>query len=384
MSLSAFLDSIEPRKLSELSQGEIYWRDHHDWLNSCGYRFRPRFRPGWIKSWEADPRKYEWNCEDVWDLNWDDVVDAVRISDNYQVTLKKVDKNRNPFEAQIAGFFTALEPSPANHCVPILETLCPFNEENITILVMPLLRKYDSPRFDTFGEALEFFRQIFEGLQFMHHHNIAHRDCNANNIMMDGAHLYPRGFHPDHYHQHLRPSGRSTAPHYTRTRLPVKYYFINFGIFREYKPPGVSLLYDSANARYFDEIIVGGDKSVPEFNTVPKQRLCDPFAVDIYYLGNMIRQQFLDGFPGMRIYGRHGFEFMRPLVNDMIQADPTKRPQIDEVVTRFAEIQKGFSTWKLRSRVILVSLDSIRCRTRSCCTSSVRLVPIKSIVSIYA
>jgi hypothetical protein len=54
----------------------------------------------------------------------------------------------------------------------------------------------------------------------------------------------------------------------------------------------------------------------------------------------------------MHVYGRLGFEFMRPLVDDMVQADPTKRPTIDQVVTRFAEIHKGLSSWKLRSRVI--------------------------------
>ncbi|KAJ7223890.1 hypothetical protein B0H12DRAFT_1030882, partial [Mycena haematopus] len=40
------------------------------------------------------------------------------------------------------------------------------------------------------------------------------------------------------------------------------------------------------------------------------------------------------------------------LVNDMVKDDPTKRPTADEVVVRFAEIQKGLSSWKLRSRVL--------------------------------
>ena len=42
---------------------------------------------------------------------------------------------------------------------------------------------------------------------------------------------------------------------------------------------------------------------------------------------------------------------MRPLIVDMVHEDPTKRPNIDEVVTRFAEIRKRLSSWKLRSRV---------------------------------
>jgi hypothetical protein len=46
-----------------------------------------------------------------------------------------------------------------------------------------------------------------------------------------------------------------------------------------------------------------------------------------------------------------GFEFMEPLVADMVQNDPTKRPTMNEVVTRFSEIRRKLSTWKLRSRI---------------------------------
>ena len=42
---------------------------------------------------------------------------------------------------------------------------------------------------------------------------------------------------------------------------------------------------------------------------------------------------------------------MQPLVADMVHDDPTKRPNMDEVVTRFSEIRNKLSTWKLRSRM---------------------------------
>jgi hypothetical protein len=42
---------------------------------------------------------------------------------------------------------------------------------------------------------------------------------------------------------------------------------------------------------------------------------------------------------------------MEALVTDMVQDDPTKRPTMDEVVTRFAEIRGKLRTWKLRSRI---------------------------------
>ena len=43
---------------------------------------------------------------------------------------------------------------------------------------------------------------------------------------------------------------------------------------------------------------------------------------------------------------------MWPLVKDMCQDDPQKRPTMDEVVVRFEEIRKGLSSWKLRSRLV--------------------------------
>jgi hypothetical protein len=42
---------------------------------------------------------------------------------------------------------------------------------------------------------------------------------------------------------------------------------------------------------------------------------------------------------------------MEPLVTDMVQTNPTKRPTMDEVVARFSEIRGKLSLWKLRSRI---------------------------------
>lgn len=47
----------------------------------------------------------------------------------------------------------------------------------------------------------------------------------------------------------------------------------------------------------------------------------------------------------------YGFKFMEPLVADMVQTDPSKRPKIDEVVQRFESIRRSLSWWKLRSRI---------------------------------
>jgi len=91
-------------------------------------------------------------------------MDAVRVSDGKFVALKKASKSRNPDEVHILKLFSS-EPSanePANHCVPMLDVLDVPNEENLIIIVMPLLRRHNNPWFSNIGEAVECIRQLFE------------------------------------------------------------------------------------------------------------------------------------------------------------------------------------------------------------------------------
>ncbi|KAL4243618.1 hypothetical protein ABKN59_011686 [Abortiporus biennis] len=110
-------------------------------------------------------------------------------------------------------------------------------------MILPLLRTFNNPSFQTAGEALEFFRQVFEGLDFMHQCHVAHRDCG-----------------------------------------------------------------------------------------------------DVYYLGNVIRIDFLLTY--------HGLEFMQPLIDEMVQTDPSKRPTMEEVVKQFSDIYRNIPKSTLRSRLV--------------------------------
>ncbi|KAJ6496884.1 hypothetical protein DFH09DRAFT_1376322 [Mycena vulgaris] len=128
------------------------------------------------------------------------IIDAIRIEDAASVALKIISQDLHPDEANIFKYFSSkgLTSDPRNHCIPLLSVLSPPDADDKLTLVMKLMRQHDRPRFDTFGEVMEFFRQAFEGIQFMHHHRVAHRDCNGYNIMMDGQHLFPHGFHPQY------------------------------------------------------------------------------------------------------------------------------------------------------------------------------------------
>ena len=86
------------------------------------------------------------------------------MSDGAFLSLKAVEQSRHPYEANI-GRLLSKEPlasDPKNHCVPILDILQVPDEQDKIIIVMPMLRRFDNPRFDTFGEVVDFFSQVFE------------------------------------------------------------------------------------------------------------------------------------------------------------------------------------------------------------------------------
>ncbi|KAI0253541.1 hypothetical protein BJV78DRAFT_1122973, partial [Lactifluus subvellereus] len=168
------------------------------------------------------------------------------------------------------------------------------------------------------------------GIQFMHQNHVAHQDCTTENIMLDPSKMYPKSFHPANIKRSRDFCGKAKG--YTRTWRPPRYLLIDFGLSRQYDP---------ANGSPLDRPLRGGDKSAPEHQD--GNTPCNPFPTDVYYLGNLVREGFIQKY--------HAFEFIEPLIADMVQEDPTKRPTMDEVVTHFAEIKGKLSTWKLRSRM---------------------------------
>ena len=44
--------------------------------------------------------------------------------------------------------------------------------------------------------------------------------------------------------------------------------------------------------------------------------------------------------------------FMKPLIDDMVQDDPSKRPSMEEAKVRFERIRDSLSWWTLRSQVV--------------------------------
>ena len=91
-----------------------------------------------------------------------------------------------------------LSEDPNNHSVPVLDTFEDETNAGVSYIVMPLLRNFDSPPFESVEDVLEFSEQVLEvsmsmlmsdlqhakliyivnvlqGLSFLHQTGIAHR-----------------------------------------------------------------------------------------------------------------------------------------------------------------------------------------------------------------
>jgi hypothetical protein len=95
--------------------------------------------------------------------------------------------------------------------------------------------------------------------------------------MLDPSGMYPNGFHPVKIDLNKNFKGKATA--YTRTKRPPRYFLIDFGLSRQYSTRDV-----------VDDPLRGGDKSAPEHQL---GKPCNPFHADIYYIGNLVRNEFM-------------------------------------------------------------------------------------------
>jgi len=107
------------------------------------------------------------------------------------------------------------------------------------------------------------------------------RDCTSGNIMLDPSNMYPDSFHP--VDNRRSKDFRRKARWYSRTRRPTRYLLIDFGLSRRYDP---------ANGPPLEIPLRGGDKSAPEHQDMKTP--CNPFPTDVYYLGNLVREDYME------------------------------------------------------------------------------------------
>jgi len=320
---------------------EEEWSTREDLFKAHGYNFRPRLRQGWIPSWRTTGES-PLRCEDGETLRTH-LVDAYT-DDGRLVFIKKV--GRNDRESRIAQMLNGVEPreDPRNHCVPIIEFIDDPDNDAISYMVMPLLRNASDPPFQYVKEIVDFVNQILEGLVFLDERGVAHRDCVLHNFLMDPGTMYPEGFHP------VQPAYKRDysgfADYLPRSTVGVKYYFADFGLSVHVPDEDRPKLVTGDQGR---------DQDPPELSdTVPY----DPFKLDIFIIGNMMKQEFCNQFSNL--------EFLRPLANRMTDTAPEKRPTAQEVLRQWSVIREGIyainKEWRPRPReedIIGIARDAI-------------------------
>ncbi|KAL1731257.1 hypothetical protein EV714DRAFT_271924 [Schizophyllum commune] len=150
------------RRISQVERDEQWWVDHRAWLENRGYLLRPRFTPGWQPSWH-DPKVSVDDAEDRFPADKPNILDAIKLPHGEPVMLKRVNK-RYSKEVEISAMLSSppLSKDSRNHCVPIYDILEVPDDEDTQIMVLPLLRRYNDPPFDTVGEVIDCLRQVLE------------------------------------------------------------------------------------------------------------------------------------------------------------------------------------------------------------------------------
>jgi hypothetical protein len=167
--------------------------------------------------------------------------------------------------------------------------------------------------------------------------------------MMDPSGLFPVSFHP--ILTDMTRDIRTKVRPITRSECTVKYYWIDFGIACKYRPEERPVT---------ERVVMGADKSPPEHKNKSKKARCDPFATDVYYVGNLVRESFLKvisisiTFPLSLccLQKYRNLDFLEALVKRMVQDDPSKRPSMDDVMTEFTKLVKNLSRAKLNARLV--------------------------------
>ncbi|KAF7319876.1 Protein kinase domain-containing protein [Mycena kentingensis (nom. inval.)] len=320
---------------SSYTPWEEWWVQYQPLLYAKGYQLRRRFRAGWIPSWSLPGSGFDSEDSSYSRAKFEDsvvhmrknVLDAVRISDGEKVVLRRV-----VTATQELGLLRHLETlcDPRNRTVPLLDVIA-LPDDEFMLVVIPFLRKFNDPVFRHLREAVDCMRQYFLGLEFLHFHNIAHRDACGGNMMMDATHVVPSGFH-------------FSAPHTTdgdhdnrvlwRDRCsvsPVNYFFIDFGL-SSYHEEGCELARDVG--------AFSQDETVPELSkTIPY----NPFKVDIYQLGRVFLRES-QKHPPIDVY-------FGSLLDAMTEFDPAERPSAAQVVLMFENLASNIPEDKLDERM---------------------------------
>ncbi|KAJ8592592.1 hypothetical protein M405DRAFT_812477 [Rhizopogon salebrosus TDB-379] len=308
---------------------ETRWSNQYYFLQGKGYVLRPRYHPDWTASWLGTNRNKDY-YEDSVIPNLPHILDATQPTTGRTVCIKWIRPAYTENERAICEYLRSpqLSRDPTNHCVPVIEFIPDESLVDACYLVMPLLRPFNDPEFMVMGEVVEFIQQILDGLQFMHKHGVAHRDCVGLNIMMDATTMYPNGWHP--IRRSLSPDMTDSAHHCDRIDANVKYFFIDFGISARFLPGQPRIVSDFRGREQRPPELVAG---IPH----------DPFKIDMVIIGYLLDDNFY------KIYA--DLHFLSPLINALKADDPARRPTAEEALAAWNTIRRVIDQAKYHSRL---------------------------------
>ena len=164
--------------------------------------------------------------------------------------------------------------------------------------------------------------------------------------MMDPTGLFPKGFHP--IRTKLTPNANSKAKYIQRSSLKTlpRYYFIDFGISTWFRKPDPND--ESTRWEYWPHRLSPNrgcqDQTVPElYDPGPH----DPFPVDVYLIGNVIRTRFIFVSCGVQalyelvdhsLQKYSNLKFLIPLSKTMRTDEASERPTAKEALELFEKI----------------------------------------------
>ncbi|KAF9443986.1 hypothetical protein P691DRAFT_678459 [Macrolepiota fuliginosa MF-IS2] len=208
-----------------------------------------------------------------------------------------------------------LRHDPWNPCPHILQVVDHDPKSPYLYLCMERLTEYNTPPMSTVAQYIDFFRQVLEGLSFLHEHKLVGFSCfDPSSYMVDlssGPHsntastvsLLPAATshgqvqdtstpskslsglrdHAQHRHHRHHNSQTSGVQSFDRSIYPVRYYSVNFSHTRRVE--------DDTSVR--DRTASTPPPSFLSKHPLPPKQLC-PFKQDVQDLGLMIERVLSD------------------------------------------------------------------------------------------
>ncbi|KAI0345529.1 hypothetical protein BDW22DRAFT_884508 [Trametopsis cervina] len=252
-----------------VTTAETFWQSRRHFVEARGYLLNPLLQSQSVARLQTRrPLRVEYHASQ----KALDVIDATRLADGRRVVIKGVPTPSDELTTLASIHQGPSRTHPANHCVPILEVFEDTNDPELSYIAMPSLGRIRSSTFRNVGDVVHFTSQILLGLDFMHAHHVAHRDCSLKNIMVEQSESRAHG-----------PPSLSALPLLRHPYGPAtlglpRYYFVNFS------------------------------RSVSQDPT--KDNSENPLANDIFLVGDMLRREFLTRYANV--------EFLQPLIECMI------------------------------------------------------------------